>query len=116
MTNQPKHTPGPWTVSQMFNVTTSEKAPSVAPSVWLDRLADGGTGLELGFTSCVPRERIVADANLIASAPQLLEALRNLDDFVRLAVDEGLLNAEEAEWRLIESREALAAAGVEVKP
>jgi len=100
----------------MYNVTTSEKAPSVAPSVWLDRLSDGGTGLELGFTSGVPRERIVADAHLIAAAPQLMEALRNLDDFCRVAVDAGQLNADEVEWRLIEAREALAAAGVEVTP
>jgi len=105
----------------MFNVITSEKAPSVAPSVWLDRLADGGTGLELGFTSCVPRERIVADAHLIAAAPQLLRALLWALPYAE-AEHERRYPGETYPKdgyvaRSVElAREALAAAGVEVKP
>ena len=52
-----------------------------------------------------------AKTRAMLAAPQLVEALLNLDDFCRVAVDAGQLNADEVEWRLIEAREALAAAG-----
>ena len=78
-TTQSHHTPGPWTVSEMFNVPVGpDDMPEKAPSVWLDREADGATGLKLGFCSHVRRERIMADARLIAAAPDLYEALRAL--------------------------------------
>ena len=70
-------TPGPWTVGDAFNVPVGPRdIPENAPSVWLDRLADGATGLELRFCSHLRRERIFADAHLIAAAPLMLKALR----------------------------------------
>ena len=76
MTKQ-EHTPGPWNVSEMFNVPVGPgDYPEKAPTVWIDRKADGSTGLQLGFCSAMKRERILADARLIAKAPDMLEALR----------------------------------------
>lgn len=71
-----QHTPGPWEISECFNVPVNDRdIPEKAPSVWLDRKADGATGLKLGFCSAARRERIFSDAHLIAAAPDLLAAL-----------------------------------------
>lgn len=73
-----KHTPGPWTYSEAFNVPVGPgDLPEKAPTVWLNRdtVMDG---IRIQFASSVPRERIFADAALIAAAPDLLEALEGI--------------------------------------
>lgn len=76
MTGKKQHTPGPWNVSDVFNVPVGPgDIPEKAPSAWIDRAHDG-----IGITFCahLPRERILADQRLIASAPEMLEALDEL--------------------------------------
>jgi hypothetical protein len=82
------YTPGPWTVSDAFNVPVNDRDhPEKCPSVWLDRL-QGGTGLRLGFGSADKRERILADAQLIATSPELLEASERLLEMIDLPKDQ----------------------------
>ena len=62
MENQPKHTPGPWKVTRSNMGVRSIDAPVCR--LWMMRSGEG-----------------VANARLIAAAPDLLEALRAATSF-----------------------------------
>ena len=68
----PTHTPGPWTVNALENINVG--------GVFL---SDGNTvGRDGGFDGCVYMP--LADAHLIAAAPELLEALKIAEAYVHL--------------------------------
>jgi hypothetical protein len=93
-----KHTPGPWQVSRDNDTTLTIVAP------WSDKVRTGAEGWgdyrgihtasithHSGY-GAVPREHAEANAALIAAAPELLEALKELKQLLDmvLAVNGGL--------------------------
>lgn len=80
-----KHTPGPWKVDSYETVTIkAEKEDKIAMLTWLK-----GPYGDLGRKS---DEEVKANARLIASAPELLEALKVTTSLCRLKY--GNLDAE----------------------
>jgi len=74
--NKPKHTPGPWTAKAYSRTNKCFVATSTGEIIF-EQLARS-------------TETISPDARLIASAPELLEALHGLIDFAEaLAADGG---------------------------
>ena len=68
-----KHTPGPWAIKK------SPKAEAVTDGKdwpWLVSYNDGGYE---GYLAIVQTENAKANARLISAAPELLEALENLE-------------------------------------
>ena len=66
-----KHTPGPWFYGDWINGTKGESNASEWVEIWnID--ADGSQGLP--FVACKHHDQI-ANARLIAAAPDLLQAL-----------------------------------------
>lgn len=66
---KPKHTPGPW---EVFH--SAARGTPIQVSVPIEAPMNGGEFI------CMPMgERRIANAHLIAAAPELLEALRDLN-------------------------------------
>lgn len=74
-----KHTQGPWTLKE---------ADATIPVVG----ADGKTVASIRY-----RERDYSDACLIAAAPEMLEALRDVEFQFGLLYEAGMLGTEDAE-------------------
>ncbi len=70
MTDQTKHTPGPWEYSTRFTAKATGPLQMIGPDPECRHIAD------------IPRngdqQRQEADARLIAAAPELLETLENV--------------------------------------
>jgi hypothetical protein len=65
-----EHTPGPWEWD-------SGVIPPDGPGRYADIYVDGGDTIIASFNNCIPEG--VANARLIAAAPELLEAAHELD-------------------------------------
>lgn len=77
MSTNPKHTPGPW------KITHKHPDPDTAKG-YMEIMQSNGSGFEIGI-SCSICEQYLADdpiqkanAHLIAAAPDILEALKQL--------------------------------------
>lgn len=109
MTQQQKHTPGPWHVSDVqgkntFTVYAREDAP--VRSNWICQGPNVGAMTEPDEATCM------ANARLIASAPELLEALKELQTAYATSLEDSACNMIDASWR--KARAAiLKATGVE---
>ena len=82
MTDQPKHTPGPWKICWNGDSTAFDNEPfayalDVGPgrTTSICRVRHGACDDEYGG-----KDAIKANANLIAAAPDMLEALKNLEN------------------------------------
>jgi hypothetical protein len=84
-----KHTPGPWKIDESIDYAVSVHAP------WSDKVKAGNTPLfgdyrggiicEMHYNSGVPtKEQALANAKLIAAAPELFEALCYAIKFIEL--------------------------------
>jgi hypothetical protein len=72
-----KHTPGPWKVGSRSN------------GEFYKRNIAGADGYHVALTSSREDAEVEANARLIAAAPELLEALRELQTIVNLAIADG---------------------------
>ena len=78
-----KHTPGPWFYGDWIKGTKVESSASEWVEIWnID--ADGSQGLP--FVACKHHDQI-ANARLIAAAPELLEALKLIASAENSALD-----------------------------
>ena len=70
-TPRPSHTPGPWSLSASFDsVERRVQHGDNPPLVW-----GIASGINSAHPDYMPREEQIANARLIAAAPELLEAL-----------------------------------------
>ncbi len=80
-----KHTPGPWTYGDWITGKHGDSGNSVWVEVW-NIEADGSKGLP--FIACKHHDQ-VANARLIAAAPELLEALQEAKAALEWCVEQG---------------------------
>lgn len=92
-TSQPKHTPGPWKVSDN-DPKICVRGTEHLKSVWVDEKPD----MWLNVAENVLPE----NARLIASAPDLLEALKVILPQYRAFLDETALGADKTHKRYLE--------------
>lgn len=78
------HTPGPWIVKG-----TSINAGGISIRQHV------GPGAQCAQVQQAQQETLKANARLIAAAPEMLEALRNLSDLHKITVD---IEKPESEW------------------
>jgi hypothetical protein len=78
--SEAKHTPGPWSV--VIDDTGGEFTgwPSIVASPEIDCAVIHRAGFKKEFWGDLSQRECIANARLIASAPDLLEALRSLID------------------------------------
>ena len=114
------HTPGPWSIHQYgigAPITVNEGLPtervfwefSVGAGETLIGSVQGTTPIAGGYPRIDNRDEVEANANLIAAAPELLEALENLlrhADFIRRAfsIDASDREVTEAKAAILKAR------------
>lgn len=76
-----KHTPGPWELVPAGNTPVVQRA-GIFPH---------------GFICSVESLNFVADARLIAAAPDMLEALKKADQFIRNGIELGYIQMPDAD-------------------
>ncbi|MBC8009195.1 MAG: hypothetical protein H7067_03765 [Burkholderiales bacterium] len=81
MSTKPKHTPGPWSI-----------APGMPCCVWTDAV-ETGRGVAVTAMNARPPEEQIANACLIAAAPELFAALESCRASLEVLLDFGDLNA-----------------------
>lgn len=100
------HTPGPWQVSRFVDKPQYKYADKLQREQWSldERFIVRGPGL-VGSPECNPVAKVVtcndADVCLIASAPNLLEALKRVRD--RLVKGHGAASFASAEFEWLEA-------------
>lgn len=105
-----KHTPGPWTAEKDYTTLTGEY---VEPMIWAG--ANTATPKHIAVVR-IGLEGTQANARLIATAPDLLEAIRKLANdasgFLALSDVErhGMTNSRILRDRIEEARDAIAKA------
>ena len=89
------HTPGPWRVDPEFctDIQTTDGLLEIGRAPCAE---DGGKAASLPHNA-PPIEEAVANARLIAAAPDLLEALKNLAEYYRQLLASGDCGCEFAE-------------------
>jgi len=92
-TTRPSHTPGPWSLSASFDrVERRVKHGDNPPLVW-----GIASGINSAHPDYMPRAEQIANARLIAAAPELLEALERIstayDETLRHPIAAPLLQA-----------------------
>ncbi len=74
------HTPGPWDARHHVNAYISDKG---VPTAWINLDAPGHIGgMKISTHASMPLEELVADAHLIAAAPELMSVLNAILDEV----------------------------------
>ena len=79
MTDQARHTPGPWWVDETFTIWTGGLAIAYADGSHVAHTTRGFEG---------PDGEAYANARLIAAAPDLLEALKDVLSIIRTVCPE----------------------------
>ena len=90
-----EHTPGPWKITGPTQVD--------AVSVW--SLEDGAVALLPSHDGLVPLERRLANARLIAAAPELLAALKDMITGLSMS-NIRLLGSEDAKAAIAKAEDA----------
>ena len=102
-----KHTPGPWSLSPSFDRVERRVQHGDAPAlVW-----SIASGINSAHPDYLPRAEQIANARLIAAAPELLAALEDMTDrYARAMKDSGVSHYPEAMVEIRSARAAIAKA------
>lgn len=95
--SETQHTIGPWVVEEDTNFSVEDTVNERRYGIYAPKdIGRGGSWVAAVEGDMFPDGEDLANANLMAAAPDLLEALKASRTFVAYAFDQGIHGAEEA--------------------